>query len=40
MALAELGVLAELGSGVAAAQRLFARTPEVAGRRDGTVVTS
>ena len=40
MALAELGVPAELGSGVAAAQRLFARTPEVAGRRDGTVMTS
>jgi alanine-glyoxylate transaminase/serine-glyoxylate transaminase/serine-pyruvate transaminase len=40
MALAELGVLAELGGGVAAAQRLFARTPEVAGRRDGTVMTS
>src|SRR5918998_1544983 len=40
MALAELGVLAELGSGVAAAQRLFARTPEVAGRRHGTVMTS
>jgi alanine-glyoxylate transaminase/serine-glyoxylate transaminase/serine-pyruvate transaminase len=40
MALSELGVQIGLGSGVAAAQGLLARTPEVAGRRDGTVVTS
>jgi alanine-glyoxylate transaminase/serine-glyoxylate transaminase/serine-pyruvate transaminase len=40
MALVESGVQIELGSGIAAAQSLFTRAPETAGRRDDSMVTS
>jgi len=40
MALVESGVQIELGSGTAAAQSLFTRAPETAGRRDDSMVTS